>query len=90
MSQAMPGIGKTVRRPPPGHIRDRTGGFTGFLDSVAPVSRCRASPRQALLAENPVKPSLWVFISEICYKANIDPFQQLLIFMAKNHAPGNT
>jgi hypothetical protein len=68
MSQAMPSIGKTFRRPPTVHISDPKDGFTRLSDSVAPILRCRASPRRALLAENLVQPSQWVFISEIWYK----------------------
>ncbi len=38
-----------------------------LADGVAHVSRCTASPRRTLLAENLGKPSLWVFISDPWY-----------------------
>ena len=45
-----------------------TGGPAGRLSgSVAHVSRCPASPRRALLAENLGKPSLWVIITAPWY-----------------------
>ena len=59
---AMRGIVKACRRPPTGRSDDRNGGFPGLSDVVAPVLRCTASPRRTLLAENPGKPSPWVFI----------------------------
>jgi hypothetical protein len=43
--------------------RDRAG-----AGGVARGSRCPASPRHALLAENLGKPSLWVIISAPWYK----------------------
>ncbi len=64
----MPGIGKVFRRPPTVPTRDRIGAFRGISDGVAPVLRCKASPHQVLLAENPGKASLWVNITEPWYK----------------------
>ncbi len=58
----MRGIVKACRRPPsrplPVRPRDRNGGFPnalrpGLSDGVARGLRCPASPRHALLAENP-------------------------------------
>ena len=70
MSQAMPSIGKTFRRPPTGLICDPKGGFTRLSDSVAPALRCpKHRYDERLLAESLVKPSLWAFISEIWYKS---------------------
>ncbi len=73
----MRGIVKVFRRPPAVRPRDRNGGFPnalrlGLSDGVPRGSRCRASPRHALLAENPNleawgKPSLWVIISAPWY-----------------------
>ncbi len=59
----MRGIVKTFRRPPTGRMDDRNGGLPescglGPSDSVARGSRCPASPRHALLAENLGKSSL--------------------------------
>ncbi len=65
--QAMRRIVKTFRRPPTGRLRDRNGGFPRLSDVVAHGSRCTASPRRTLLAENLGKPSLWVFISDPWY-----------------------
>ena len=62
-------IGKVFRRPPTAHEFDRPGVFPGLSDGVALVLRCRASLRQALLAENPGKASLWVIISEPWYQS---------------------
>ncbi len=58
--------------PPAVRPRDRHGGFPNLVDrrfwgGVPRGSRCPASPRHALLAENLGKPSLWVFINEIWY-----------------------
>ena len=61
--QAMRCIIKTFRRPPTGRLRDRNGGLPRLSDGVAHASRCPASPRRTLLAENLGKPSLWVMIS---------------------------
>ena len=47
---------------------DRNGGFPRLSDGVARGSRCPASPRHALLAENLGKPSLWVIIGAPWYK----------------------
>ena len=82
----MRGIVKASRRPPGGPLpvrpRDRNGGFPescgrGLSDGPMLVdgardSRCPASPRHALLAENPSleawgKPSLWVNIKDLWY-----------------------
>ena len=63
----MRGIVKTFRRPPACRTGDRNGGFPRLSDSVAHVSRCPASPRRTLLAENLGKPSLWVFNSVAWY-----------------------
>ncbi len=43
-------------------------GFSRLSDGVARSLRCPASPRHALLAENPGKPSLWVIINETWYQ----------------------
>ncbi len=61
-------IGKVRRRPPAVHPRDRDGGFPRLSDGVARASRCPASPRHALLAENLGKPSLGVNIMDLWYK----------------------
>ncbi len=45
-------------RPLPVRPRDRNGGFPRLSGSVPHGSRCPASPRHALLAENLGKPSL--------------------------------
>ncbi len=78
----MPGIVKASRRPRR-FARATGGGFPNALRlrlSDGPMlvdgahgSRCPASPRHALLAENPNleawgKPSLWVIINETWYK----------------------
>ncbi len=62
-------IVKAFRRPPAVRLPDRNGGFPRLSDGVTHGFRCPASPRHALLAESLGKPSLWVFISEIWYKA---------------------
>ncbi len=67
--QAMRCMVKTFRRPPAGRIRDRNGGLPRLSDGVAHASRCPASPRRALLAENLGKPSRWVIISVPWYQA---------------------
>ncbi len=56
-------------RPLPVRPRDRNGGFPRLSNGVARGRRCPASLRHALLAENLGKPSLWVIINEIWYKA---------------------
>ncbi len=71
---AMRGIVKVFRRPRR-LARATGGGFPdagrpGLSDGVAQGSRCPASPRHALLAENPNleawgKPSLWVNIKDL-------------------------
>ncbi len=76
-------IVKAFRRPPTGRIRDPKGGYpiggpadnivagelAGWLSgSVARGSRCTASLRRALLAENLGKPSLRVTINVLWYK----------------------
>ncbi len=43
------------------------GPFGVLTDGVAHGSRCNASPRRTLLAENLARPSLWVFISDPWY-----------------------
>ncbi len=53
--------------------RDRNGGFPRLSDGVPRGSRCPASPRHALLAENPRpqdsgKPSLWVITKDHWHK----------------------
>ena len=73
----MRGIVKACRRPPAVRPRDRNGGFPhalrlGLSGGVARGSRCPASPRHALLAENPNleawgKPSLWVITKDLWY-----------------------
>ena len=60
-------IGKARRRPPAVRPRDRDGGFPRLSDGVAHGSRCPASPRHALLAENLGKPSLGVNIMDLWY-----------------------
>ncbi len=75
-------IVKAFRRPPTGRIRDPEGGLpvggpadnivagelAGWLSgSVAHASRCPASLRRALLAENLGEPSLGVIISARWY-----------------------
>ncbi len=64
------------RRPLPVRPRDRNGGFPRLsapgADGVPHGLRCPASPRQALLAENPNleawgKPSLWVITKDLWY-----------------------
>ncbi|MAF96771.1 MAG: hypothetical protein CMM60_13620 [Rhodospirillaceae bacterium] len=60
-------IVKAFRRPPTGRMDDRNGGLPRLSDSVARASRCAASPRRALLAENLGKPSLWVIITDPWY-----------------------
>jgi hypothetical protein len=50
-------IGKAFRRPPTGRRGDRNGGLPRLSDGVACASRCAASPRLTLLAENLGKPS---------------------------------
>ncbi len=47
-----------VPTPPAVRPRDRGGGFPRLSGGVARGSRCPASPRRALLAENLGKPSL--------------------------------
>ena len=64
-------IVKTFRRPPTGHLDDRTGGFPRPSDSVAPALRYPASPRRTLLAENLGKPSLGVIISDLWYSMRV-------------------
>ncbi len=61
-------IGKARRRPPAGRPRDRDGGFPRHSGGVARASRCPASPRHALLAENLGKPSLGVNIMDLWYE----------------------
>ena len=53
--------------------RDRAGGFPRLSDGVARASRCPASPRHALLAENLGKPSLGVNIMDLWYYAPQSP-----------------
>ncbi len=74
-------IGKATRRPPGVRPRDREGGLPRLSDGVARASRCPASPRHALLAENLGKPSLWVNIMELWYeltKKKARPYRVLL------------
>ncbi len=54
----MRGIVKTFRRPPTDPMDDRRGGLPRLSGRVARGSRCPASPRRTLLAENLGKPSL--------------------------------
>ena len=66
-------IVKTFRRPPTGRMDDRNGGLPRLSDSVAHASRCPASPRRTLLAENLGEPSLGVIITAPWYEhANLD------------------
>ncbi len=44
-------------------------GLPRLSDSVAHASRCPASPRRTLLAENLGKPTLWFFITAPWYMA---------------------
>ncbi|MCH7692025.1 MAG: hypothetical protein IID50_01145 [Proteobacteria bacterium] len=60
-------IVKTFRRPPTGRIRDRNGGLPRLSDGVAHASRCPASPRRTLRAENLGKPARRVMISAPWY-----------------------
>ena len=60
-------IVKIFRRPPKGFLDDRNGGLPRLSDSAAHGSRCPASPRRTLLAENLGKPSLWVIITTPWY-----------------------
>ncbi len=48
---------------------DRNGGLPRLSDCVARASRCAASPRPALLAENLGKPSSWIIIIAPWYRA---------------------
>ncbi len=60
-------IGKACRRPRRfAHATE--GGFPRLSGSVPRGSRCPASPRHALLAENLGKPSLWVIIKDLWYQ----------------------
>ncbi len=54
-------------RPLPVRLPDRNGGFPRLWYGVPHGLRCPASPRHALLAESPGKPSLWVFINAPWY-----------------------
>ncbi len=68
----MPGIVKVFRRPRR-LARATGGGFPnalrpGLSDGVPRGSRCPASPRHALLAENLGKPSLWVTIKDLWFQ----------------------
>ena len=67
--QAIQTIGKAFRRPPTGCGGDRNGGLPRLSDCVARASRCAASPRSALLAENLCKPSSWIIIIAPWYRA---------------------
>ncbi len=58
---------KARRRSPAVRPRDRNGGFPRLSGRVARASRCPASPRHALLAENLGKPSLGVNIMDLWY-----------------------
>ncbi len=60
-------IVKASRRPPTGRMDDRDGGLPRLSDGVARASRCPATPRHALLAENLGKPSLGVNIMDLWY-----------------------
>ena len=59
-------IVKAFRRPRR-FARATEGGFPRLSGSVARGSRCPASPRHALLAENLGKPSLWANIKDLWY-----------------------
>ena len=50
---------------------DRNGGFPRLSDGVPHGLRCSTSPRQALLAENPGKPSLGVIIKDLWYQGGL-------------------
>ncbi len=63
----MRGIVKACRRPR-WFARATGGGFPRPSGGVPRGSRCPASPRHALLAENLGKPSLWVIINETWYQ----------------------
>ncbi len=74
----MRGIVKASRRTPAVRPRDRNGGvpescgrgLSGPGAGCVPRrSRCPASPRHALLAENLGKPSLWVITKDLWYQA---------------------
>ncbi len=62
-------IGEAFRRPPAVRLPDRNGGFPRLSDGVPHGLRCPASLRHALLAESLGKPSLWVIIKDLWYKA---------------------
>ncbi len=68
----MRGIGKALRRTPAVRPGDRNGGLPRLSGSVPHVSRCPASPRHALLAENLGRPSLWVNIKDLWYKYQME------------------
>ena len=72
----MRGIVKAFRRPPTGRMDDQNGGLPRLSDGVARASRCPASPRRTLLAENLGKPSLGVIIIEIWYRMVGDDWGQ--------------
>ncbi len=61
------GIRKASRRPRRFARATGTAAFPRLSDGVPHGSRCAASPRQALLAENLEKPSLWVNIKDLWY-----------------------
>ncbi len=63
----MRGIGKVSRRPRR-FARATGGGFPRLSDGVPHGSRCPASPRHALLAENFGKSFLWVIVNETWYQ----------------------
>ncbi len=70
---AMRRIVKAFRRPPTGRVDDRDGGGRRLSDGVARASRCPASLRHALLAENLGKPSPWVIIIAPWYQSAPTP-----------------
>ncbi len=62
-------IGEAFRRPPAVRPRDRNGGGPRRPDGAPLGYRGPASLRHALLAESLGKPSLWVIIKDLWYKA---------------------
>ena len=67
--QAFPTPRGDGKSDPKGRNRDRNGGLPRLADGVAHASRCPASPRRTLKAENLGKPARRVMISAPWYKA---------------------